>query len=307
MAEHIPVLLTAALEGLAVQADGIYIDATFGRGGHSRAILAKLNQQGRLLALDQDPAAVAAGQQLLDPRFTLLHERFSELQRVAQACAAMGKVAGILLDLGVSSPQLDDAKRGFSFMRAGPLDMRMDPTRGESVATWLAHTDAATVADILYRYGEERHSRRIAKAIMHAGSTNPIICTQQLADIIARAHPQWEGHKHPATRSFQALRIFINDELTELNRCLAQCQAVLKVGGRLAVISFHSLEDRLVKKLSQPSTPKLPRHLPLTRHQLTTAAPGLRSVGKAVRASKAEISMNPRSRSAILRVMEKDG
>lgn len=307
MMVHIPVLIAEVLTGLAIQEKGIYIDATFGRGGHSRAILNKLSKQGQLIALDQDPEAVTAGRQIDDPRFTIVHARFSELQRIAQEQKVSGKIDGILLDIGVSSPQLDDAKRGFSFMHDGPLDMRMNPNQGKSAATLLAHIDEVGLADILYRYGEEHYSRRIAKAIVQARSENAILTTRQLAETITRAYPKWEAHKHPATRSFQALRIFINDELKELSDCLEQCKQLLKLGGRLAVISFHSLEDRLVKQFSQQVSAniKIPRHLPLTRQQLAGSAPSLRVVNKASRAGKAEVAINPRSRSATLRVMER--
>jgi 16S rRNA (cytosine1402-N4)-methyltransferase len=305
--KHIPVLLNEALEGLAIKPEGVYIDATFGRGGHSRAILNTLGEQGRLIALDRDPDAVKAAHEIKDPRFTIVHAAFSELGRVAQERGVRGKVDGILLDLGVSSPQLDDEIRGFSFLNDGPLDMRMDPTHGESVEEWLSKVDEQTLADIFYRYGEERYSRRIAKAIVYERTLSPLKSTRQLAELIARAHPKWEAHKHPATRCFQAMRIFINEELQELTSCAEQCKEVLKMGGRLAIITFHSLEDRLVKQLvkEKATAAALPRYFPIMPEQSGKKAAVFRAVQKAIKPSALEVKENPRSRSATLRVMEK--
>ena len=303
MALHVPVLLQSVLAGLVMRQDGVYIDATFGRGGHSCAILEQLTAQGRLIAFDQDPEAIVFGRQFTDPRFTLVHTRFSQLQRLAERFGLQGNIDGILLDIGVSSPQLDDAQRGFSFRHDGPLDMRMDPSRGETVAAWLARVDEITLANILYRYGQERYSRRIAHAILQYGRKTTIRTTRQLADIIARAHPHWQKQKHPATRSFQALRIFINDELNELHQCLEQSQHVLKPGGRLVVICFHSLEERLIKQWLR--APAIPRHLPITQQALSQLTPKWRAVGKAMRADKTDRAANRRCRSAVLRVIEK--
>lgn len=302
---HQSVLLTEAIEGLAIQPDGIYVDGTYGRGGHSDAILQQLSTHGKLLAFDQDPEAVTYALQRHgnDPRFRIEHASFTALQTVLAAVELVGKVDGILLDLGVSSPQLDEANRGFSFMQEGPLDMRMDNSQGLTVAEWLTQTDEQQLADVFYQYGEERFSRRIAHAVMQAQQEQPITTTKALAEIISKANPKWEKNKHPATRCFQALRIFINNELTQLQQVLQQCLQVLKTGGRLAVISFHSLEDRMVKQFMQPQ--QAPKNLPLTTAELAKFATGFKAVGKAVKASPAEINDNPRSRSATLRIAEK--
>jgi len=303
---HAPVLLETAIHALAIKPDGIYIDATFGRGGHSEAILASLNEQGRLLAIDKDEIAVNYARKKFanDPRFSIVHGSFAELQAIAKAEAIEAKVDGILFDLGVSSPQLDDANRGFSFTHDGPLDMRMNRHQSLDAAMWLQHASEKEIADVLYQYGEERFSRRLAKAVVIARQQEKIVRTKQLADIIKRAHPKWERHKHPATRSFQAIRIFINSELAELQQALAQCIEVLKICGRMVVISFHSLEDRIVKQFIQRhcSGHQLPRHLPLTKEQLAVR---LRRIGKAIKPCATEITENIRSRTAILRIAEK--
>jgi 16S rRNA (cytosine1402-N4)-methyltransferase len=303
--EHIPVLLLEVLSALAIREEGLYIDATFGRGGHSRAILEKLGKQGRLLVLDQDPEAIAVAKAINDPRLTVVQARFSEIGAIAEAESLSGQVDGILLDIGVSSPQLDNPERGFSFIQDGPLDMRMDPTQGQSVAEWLEYVKEETLANVIFQYGEERYSRRIARAIVEARKIQSLTSTLALAEIIAKAHPKWEPHKNPATRTFQALRIFINKELDELRSCLSQCEAILKPEGRLAVISFHSLEDRLVKEFGRSVKTVMPRKLALTNDQLSIYTQKLQSLGKAIKPSALEIAKNPRSRSATLRVMRK--
>jgi 16S rRNA (cytosine1402-N4)-methyltransferase len=304
--QHRPVLLDEVLDALQVKQDGLYVDGTFGRGGHAAAVLERLGTQGRLLAFDKDPYALnyAADRFGNEPRLIMRGGSFGNLQSVVTELGWQGKVEGILLDLGVSSPQLDDAGRGFSFLNDGPLDMRMDPRSGVSAADWLADADAEQIADVLWRYGEERHSRRIARAVVAARAAAPIRSTRQLAELIAAAVPGREGRKHPATRSFQAIRIFINRELQDLEAVLPQAVDVLAAGGRLAVISFHSLEDRLVKRFirDQQRGPQLPPDLPVIPRAF---APRLRAVGKPVRASEQEVRSNPRARSAVLRVAER--
>jgi len=305
-AEHQPVLFQEALEALNIFSGGIYVDGTFGRGGHSRGILQQIGEKGRLLALDKDPQAVAEGRRLAqkDPRFTIEHQSFAALAAVAESHEVMGQVNGVLLDLGVSSPQLDDAARGFSFLQEGPLDMRMNPAAGESAAEWLASASEAAIAQVLKAYGEERYARRIARAIVKARQEKPIASTRRLAEVIAAANPVWEQGKHPATRSFQAIRIYINDELGELRRFLDSVLPVLASAGRLVVISFHSLEDRLVKRFmrEQAHGDRFPPGVPVTQDQLQ---PRLRLIGKAVKPSSNEIERNPRARSAVMRVAEK--
>ncbi|MEK9606679.1 MAG: 16S rRNA (cytosine(1402)-N(4))-methyltransferase RsmH, partial [Gammaproteobacteria bacterium] len=246
---HIPVLLHEALTALCIRSDGIYLDCTFGRGGHSRAILAELGAGGRLVGLDRDPSAVAVAKDLADAdsRFQIVHTAFSELESALDTLA-ISRVHGVLMDLGVSSPQLDEAERGFSFQADGPLDMRMDPTSGESAADWIARAEAEEIAHVLWVFGEERFSRRIARAIVEAREIEPIVTTAQLSKIVSDAQPKKDQNKHPATRAFQAIRLFINGELSEVERGLEAAVNRLEVGGRLAVISFHSLEDRLVKR-----------------------------------------------------------
>ena len=301
---HISVLLAEAVDALAIRADGIYVDGTFGRGGHSRAVLARLGPAGRLIAFDRDPAAIAAGQALNDARLTLVHSAFSALdEELAQLGVAT--VDGVLLDLGVSSPQLDDGARGMSFRFDAPLDMRMDTSRGQTVADWLADASVGEITEVLRDYGEERFAHAIAKAIATARTGGVVATTGQLAAIVEKAVRTREPGQHPATRSFQALRIFINQELEELTRVLPACVAHLRPGGRLAVISFHSLEDRIVKRFMRDESrpPVLPRRLPIRAADLP--APRLRLVGKAVRPGEAEVAANPRARSAVMRVAER--
>ncbi|WP_019626887.1 16S rRNA (cytosine(1402)-N(4))-methyltransferase RsmH [Thioalkalivibrio sp. ALJT] len=302
---HIPVLRDAVLEGLAMCADGLYVDGTFGRGGHSRAILEGLGPEGHLLAMDRDPeAAVAAAALSEDPRFTFEPAAFSTMAATLRRHFPDRPADGVFLDLGVSSPQLDTPERGFSFQHDGPLDMRMDPTCGESASDWLARADETEIADVIYRYGEERHSRRIARAIVAARREAPITRTGQLADLVSRAVPRREPGKHPATRSFQALRIFVNQELAELEQWLATIPDVLAPGARLVVISFHSLEDRMVKQaLRKPvADVRLPRGLPVMPEEPERK---LRPVGKPIHADRDEQRRNPRSRSAVLRIGER--
>ncbi len=306
---HQSVLLREVIEGLAIVPDGIYIDATYGRGGHSSAILKRLDERGRLLAIDKDPQAIDAAQQrhIKDSRFSVVQCAFNQIAEVAKKFDVLGQVSGILLDLGVSSPQLDDAERGFSFMQEGPLDMRMDPHSGLSVAQWLQQTTTQELAHVLKEYGEERFAKRIANAILTEQAKQPIVTTKQLADIIVAANPSWEKHKHPATRSFQALRIFINSELDELQQCLQASLDVLTVGGKLAVISFHSLEDRIVKQFFQQQEQGTvpPKGLALTDKQMQDYRGRFKRCSKAIKPTDEEIAVNPRSRSAILRIGEK--
>ena len=303
---HISVLLAEAVDALAIRADGIYVDGTFGRGGHSRAVLERLGPAGRLIAFDRDPAAIAAGQALNDARLTLVHSAFSaldeELERLGVAA-----VDGVLLDLGVSSPQLDDGARGMSFRFDAPLDMRMDTSRGQTVADWLADASVGEITEVLRDYGEERFAHAIAKAIATARTGGVVATTGQLAAIVEKAVRTREPGQHPATRSFQALRIFINQELEELTRVLPVCVRRLRTDGRLAVISFHSLEDRIVKRFMRDESrpPVLPARLPIRAADLPQ--PRLRLIGKAMRPGAAEVSANARARSAVLRVAERTG
>ena len=301
---HVSVLLSEAVDALAIRADGIYVDGTFGRGGHSRAVLAQLGPQGRLIAFDRDPAAIAAGQAVGDARLTLVHSAFSALD---DELARLGVqvVDGVLLDLGVSSPQLDDAARGMSFRFDAPLDMRMDTSRGQTVAEWLAEASVGQITEVIREYGEERFAHAIAKAIATARAGGAVATTGQLAALVEKAVRTREPGQHPATRTFQALRIFINQELEELSRVLPACVSRLRPGGRLAVISFHSLEDRIVKRFMRDESrpPLLPRRLPVRAADLP--APRLRLVGKATRPGEAEVAANPRARSAVLRVAER--
>jgi 16S rRNA (cytosine1402-N4)-methyltransferase len=303
---HEPVLLDEVLAGLAVQADGRYCDATFGRGGHTAAILGALGPDGRLIAIDRDPAAIEYGRQRFgaEPRLTLIRGSFGRLEQLVRAAGVDDGLQGVLLDLGVSSPQLDDAARGFSFMQDGPLDMRMDNESGQSAAGWLARASEREISDVLHSLGEERFARRIARAIVEARRAAPIERTAQLAAIIAGAVPTREPGKHPATRSFQAIRIHVNRELEALEAALPQAVRLLAPGGRLCVISFHSLEDRIVKRFIRREAqgdpvyaglPEVPPH----------ARPTLRKAGAAVTAGEAELARNPRARSAVLRVAER--
>jgi 16S rRNA (cytosine1402-N4)-methyltransferase len=304
---HTPVLLNEAIDALQIKPNGLYIDATFGRGGHSQAILHHLDQ-GRLWVIDKDPEAIKVANELAaeDARVTVCHSSFSEIESLSCQYGIKGKVDGILMDLGVSSPQLDQADRGFSFMQDGPLDMRMDTTRGESAAVWLSHVKVETLVTVLKDYGEERFAKRISSAIVSARETTPIETTKQLADIVSKAHPRWEMHKHPATRSFQAIRIFINRELDDLKIGLAQSEMSLVQGGRLVVISFHSLEDRIVKHYmrERASGVALPRGVPMTETELDKTR-FLNVIGKACKPTKEETGHNVRARSATLRVAEK--
>lgn len=304
--EHQPVLGAEVIDGLAIEQSGYYVDATFGRGGHSAMILEKLGPEGRLLAIDQDPQAVTAAQTLplcSDSRFTIRSASFADLAKIVGQQGWVGKVNGILLDLGVSSPQLDDPARGFSFRHQGPLDMRMNPRQGQSAADWLNRAQETEIVRVLYEYGEERFAKRIARAIVTARQRQPLTTTVELAELIGNAVPFREPNKHPATRSFQAIRIFINRELEVLEQCLSQCDAILTVGGRLAVISFHSLEDRIVKEFMQKQAlVDAPDKLPL---QETQRLKRWRVVSRLIRPSAAEIAENPRARSARLRVGEK--
>ncbi|QSR71430.1 16S rRNA (cytosine(1402)-N(4))-methyltransferase RsmH [Aeromonas jandaei] len=305
-AEHITVLLHEAVEGLAIKLDGIYVDGTFGRGGHSRLILQQLGPNGRLIAIDRDPQAIAEAAKIQDPRFEIVHGPFSGITGYLSERGLLGKVDGFLLDLGVSSPQLDDAERGFSFMKDGPLDMRMDPTSGQSAAEWLAKADVDDIAWVLKTFGEERFAKKIARAIVHDRVTEPYVRTRQLAEMIARVNPSKEKGKHAATRSFQAIRIYINSELDEIETALNGALEVLAPHGRLSVISFHSLEDRLVKHFirKHEKGPEVPYGIPLTEAQLAGGRK-LKSVGKALKPSDHEVSENTRSRSSVLRVAER--
>jgi 16S rRNA (cytosine1402-N4)-methyltransferase len=303
-AAHVPVLAQEAVAALAISADGVYVDATFGRGGHSRMILEQLGPKGRLVALDRDPDAIQAGAALQDARMTLVHSAFSQLGEVLGGLG-LTQVNGILLDIGVSSPQLDDATRGFSFRFDAPLDMRMDPGSGLSAADWLATATEGEISEVIRTYGEERFAKSIARAIVAARQEEAISSTAQLAGLIAATLKRREPGQHPATRSFQAIRIYINRELEELSQVLPQCVDFLKPGGRLAVISFHSLEDRIVKRYMRDESQgeQAPRRLPI---QAAMLKPGrLKLVGRAQRASDAEVAANPRARSAVLRVAEK--
>ncbi|MEW7865700.1 16S rRNA (cytosine(1402)-N(4))-methyltransferase RsmH [Aeromonas diversa] len=304
--EHITVLLDEAVEGLAIKPDGIYVDGTFGRGGHSRLILQQLGPTGRLIAIDRDPQAIAEASTIDDPRFEIVHGPFSGVAGYIAERGLTGKIDGFLMDLGVSSPQLDDADRGFSFMKDGPLDMRMDPTSGQSAAEWLAHADIDDIAWVLKTFGEERFAKKIARAIVHDRDETPFTRTRQLAEMIARVNSSKEKGKHAATRSFQAIRIYINSELDEIESALNASLAMLKPGGRLSVISFHSLEDRLVKHFirKHEKGPEIPHGLPLTEAQLKGDRK-LKAVGKALKPSDNEINQNSRSRSSVLRVAER--
>ena len=302
---HRAVLLSEAIEALAVRSDGTYVDGTFGRGGHSRAILERLGPGGRLIAIDRDPQAVAAARAITDPRFQVWHSPMSELPAVLAAAGAP-MADGMLLDLGVSSPQLEDAARGFSFRADGPLDMRMDTSRGQTVAQWLATATERQIREGIRDYGEERFAKQIAKALVAAREREPVVRTKQLADIVGAAVRTREPGQDPATRTFQALRILVNRELQEVSLTLPHALAHLTPGGRLAVISFHSLEDRVVKRFMRAaSRPDLPRDLPLRASEMPQMP--LKIVGRAIRASAAEIAANPRARSATLRVAERTG
>ena len=300
-AEHVSVLLEESVAALAIKPDGTYLDGTFGRGGHSRAILRSLSNSGRLIAFDKDPQAQSSAEQFSeDPRFEFVRASFAEISSRVET----SELDGILLDLGVSSPQLDNAERGFGFSDDGPLDMRMDTRAGMTAAEWLATAPEADIADVIKTYGEERFAKRMASAIVKARAESPITRTKQLATIVAEANPKWEPHKHPATRAFQAIRIFINRELEDLEIALGHAVDALSEGGRLVVISFHSLEDRIVKRFmrDQARGQQLPKHVPVID---SDTGKTLNLVGKAVKPSTDEVQRNPRSRSAIMRVAER--
>ncbi len=307
---HLPVLFNEVLEVLNIQPDGIYVDGTFGRGGHAGAILDRLGEKGRLLAIDKDPQAVAAAKERFgaDARFEIKRGSFSQLGQLVQESGWVqaGGVDGVLLDLGVSSPQLDDPERGFSFRKDGELDMRMDPDVGQSAAEWLAKAEEYDIRKVLFEYGEERFAKRIVRSIVKAREETPIRTTAQLASLIREAIPAkyHEKGKDPATRSFQGIRIFINDELNDVKACLPQALEVLKPGGRLAVISFHSLEDRIVKRFMRKEArgDDFPPDLPIPQSALS---PSIKLIGKPIRASSQEVAENPRARSAVLRVAER--
>lgn len=305
--EHEPVMRDEVLDALRVKTDGIYVDGTYGRGGHAQGVVERLGQHGHLLILDRDPQAIAVAQRhyAADPRVEIAHHCFGDLASPVRARGWDGHVDGIVLDLGVSSPQLDDPSRGFSFRADGPLDMRMDPGVGISAAAWLAQAAEEDIADVLWRFGEERFSRRIARAIVSARESCPLTRTGELAALIAAAVPSRERHKDPATRSFQALRLFVNDELGELERGLMSALAVLAPGGRLVVLSFHSLEDRIVKRFMRDHARgvQLPVGVPVTGHGRSGVS--LHIVAKARKATPEEVAGNPRARSAVLRVAER--
>ncbi len=306
--EHLPVMYAEVLQQLAIKQDGIYLDCTFGRGGHSQGILNLLGPGGQLLAVDRDSDAINsdyAQAMLADERFKLKHSCFSELESIVKNASLAGKIDGILLDLGVSSPQLDNPERGFSFLRDGPLDMRMDGNAGVSAEQWLASVDEKDLVKVLFDYGEERFARRIARAIVEKRAQSPIKTTRQLTELIEDAVPVREKHKHPATRTFQAIRIEINRELDELKAVLQQSARVLRQGGRLVVISFHSLEDRIVKRFirDESGAKYNPGRLPIKEVDIAKGV--LKARGKALKAGKQEISQNPRARSAIMRVAER--
>jgi len=303
---HETVLISEAIDALSICEGGCYVDATFGRGGHSRLILENLGAKGSLIIFDKDPEAIEVATQIRekDERLQIAHAPFGEIEMQLTARGLNDGVDGILFDLGVSSPQLDNAERGFSFLRDGPLDMRMNPETGQSAEQWINSAGESEIADVLYQYGEERHSRRMARRVILERAEKRITRTGELAEMIKEANPAWERDKHPATRAFQGIRIFINDELGELERGLEQALKMLKVGGRLVVISFHSLEDRMVKRFiaKQAKGDSYPRGLPIQQDMLS---PKLNPIGKRIKASAFEVDRNARSRSAVMRVAEK--
>ena len=303
---HATVLLNEAVDALRIKADGVYVDGTFGRGGHSRLILEQLGPRGKLIALDKDPMAIKEARGISEARFQIVHSGFEHLGEILRKLD-VEKVDGVLLDLGVSSPQLDDAQRGFSFRFDAPLDMRMDTSRGETAAQWLATVDEGLLGEIISDYGEERFARKIARALVATRKESPILTTRHLGEIVAQNVHSREPGKNPATRTFQAIRIYINRELEELESVLPQCMGHLTTGGRMAVISFHSLEDRIVKRFMRDMAQgdKLPRNLPIRAAEIPLA--NLRLVGKAIHPSEQEMKNNPRARSAVLRVAEFTG
>ena len=301
---HATVLLHEAVEALQVRPEGIYVDGTFGRGGHSRLILQQLGEHGRLIALDKDPAAVAAAREISDARLQIVHSGFARLTEVLHELAVR-EVDGVLLDLGVSSPQLDDERRGFSFRFDAPLDMRMDISSGQTAAQWLATVEESLLGEVIRDYGEERFAKQIARAIVAARQEQPVVTTRQLSQIVAKAVRTREPGQNPATRTFQAIRIYLNQELEELAHVLPQCVSSLSKGGRMVVISFHSLEDRMVKHFMRDMArgDKLPRNLPIRAAEIPQGK--LRLIGRAVRATPQEVAANPRARSAVMRVAER--
>jgi len=307
---HYSVLLEESVEGLITDPNGIYVDGTFGRGGHSRAILQRLGASGCLIAFDKDPQAIAVGHDLEqeDSRFHIVHNSFAQMSSVRNVLADLGRanhgVDGVLLDLGVSSPQLDEAERGFSFLQNGPLDMRMDNSRGQTAAEWLNSADEENIIFVLREYGEEKFARRMARAVLSERDKTPLATTERFAKIISEANPRWEKGKHPATRAFQAVRIHINQELDDLRLVLDETLGVLATGGRFVVISFHSLEDRMVKRFfrAQSRGKQFPAGLPITEDMLQKT---MKTIGKAVKAGEGELQKNVRSRSAVLRIAEK--
>ncbi|GEA60330.1 16S rRNA (cytosine(1402)-N(4))-methyltransferase RsmH [Vibrio comitans] len=310
--KHVSVLLDESVDGLNIKPDGTYIDGTFGRGGHSRVILSKLGENGRLFSIDRDPQAIAEAAKIDDPRFTIIHGPFSGMEGYAQERDLVGKVDGVLLDLGVSSPQLDDAERGFSFMKDGPLDMRMDPTSGTPVSQWLQDADVEDITWVIREFGEDKHAWRIAKAIVayrENEENEPLLRTGQLAKLISEAAPKsFKEKKHPATRSFQAFRIYINSELDEIATALNGAKNILAPEGRLSVISFHSLEDRMVKQFMRKESrgPQVPHGIPMTEEQIRAlGSAAMKTVGKAIKPSVSELDVNIRARSSVLRIAEK--
>ncbi|NVK55703.1 MAG: 16S rRNA (cytosine(1402)-N(4))-methyltransferase RsmH [Alteromonadaceae bacterium] len=304
---HTSVLLNECLEGLAIKPDGIYIDATFGRGGHSGEILAALGEKGRLIAFDRDPQAIESAQRFADDsRFQIVHSAFGDMQDVIERMGLSGQIDGVLMDLGVSSPQLDDAERGFSFLRDGPLDMRMDTSRGQSAAEWLANAEEQDITQVIKEFGEEKFGKRIAHAIAEYRQNQPLTRTSELVDIIDQAVPVKDKYKHPATRTFQGIRIYINAELEQLRVGLKAATSILRTGGRMAIISFHSLEDRLVKRFmkEQSKGKNYPPGFPVTQAQIDQDKV-LTLIGRAIKAGDEELKQNVRSRSAVLRVAEK--
>lgn len=306
--KHVTVLLKEAVDALEIKPNGTYLDCTFGRGGHSREILSRLGPDGRLFAIDRDPEAVKAAQDIKDSRFTIIHGCFADALSLLEPSGVVGQIDGMLLDLGVSSPQLDDPERGFSFMNDGPLDMRMDPSEGVSAAEWVNSAGADEIARVLHDFGEERFARKIAAAIVHDRVETPFTTTRQLSSMIARVIPIKEKGKHPATRSFQAIRILVNSELDQVEKALENSKTLLGTGGLLSVISFHSLEDRLVKNFMRRAEKGIqpPRGLPVSEDEILKTRT-FKTVGKAIYPSDEEVSVNPRSRSAVLRVARRWG
>ncbi|WP_025821031.1 16S rRNA (cytosine(1402)-N(4))-methyltransferase RsmH [Shewanella marina] len=304
---HVSVLLQETIDGLNIRPDGIYIDGTFGRGGHSRQVLQRLGENGRLIAIDRDPQAIEAAKQFADdPRFQIVHGGFGQLADYVNELGLAGKIDGVLLDLGVSSPQLDDAERGFSFLRDGPLDMRMDNSQGQTAAQWLARAEIEDMAWVFKTYGEEKNSRHIARCIAADRDEKPFLRTKDLADLIARITKNKERNKHPATRVFQAIRIYINSELEQIDQALEGALTILAPEGRLSIISFHSLEDRMVKRFIRRNSQgeQVPYGLPVTEDQINKSRK-LKAIGKATKPSEDELELNPRARSSVLRVAQR--